>query len=159
VRTLAGSLTCAPEEVGEAVTRLENALQDARREAAHWRAAALDAEAARMAAAAERLGEVRVVLAAFEERAADEVRELALKLTAGDGMIALLGTTGAKTQLIFARSESVARELKPLLDRALTELGGGRGGGARVVQGGAGPATRARLEAALETARGLLVAG
>ena len=159
VRTLAGSLTCAPEAVGEAVTRLENALQDARREVAHWRAAALDSEAARMASAAELLGEVRVVLAAFEERAGDEVRELALKLTGRDGVIALLGTTGPKTQLIFARSENVARELKPLLDRALTELGGGRGGGARIVQGGAGPATRARLQAALETAREILVAG
>jgi hypothetical protein len=46
-----------------------------------------------------------------------------------------------------------------LLDRALAELGGGRGGGARVVQGGAGPVARARLDAALQSARPLLGAG
>jgi alanyl-tRNA synthetase len=100
-----------------------------------------------------------VVVAAFEERAADALRELALKVTEREDMIILLGTTGAKTQLVFARSESVARDLRPLLDRALAELGGGRGGGGRVVQGGAGPVARARLDAALQSARTLLAAG
>lgn len=156
VRSLAGSLTCAPEEIGEAVARLESALQDTRREAALWKAAALDAEAARMESGAAAFGGVRVVVAAFEGRAADEVRELALKLTERDGLIVLLGTTGARTQLVFARSENVTRDLKPLLDRALAELGGGRGGGARVVQGGAAPADFARLTAALEAARAML---
>jgi alanyl-tRNA synthetase len=156
VRSLAGSLTCAPEEVAEAVARLEGALQEARRETALWRGVALDAEAAGMVSGAETFGTVRVVVAAFEDRPADELRELALKITAEDGLIVLLGTTGAKTQLVFARSEHVARDLKPLLDGALAELGGGRGGGARVVQGGAGPVARARLEAALQAARNLL---
>jgi alanyl-tRNA synthetase len=159
VRSLAGSLTCAPEEVAEAVARLEHALQESRRETALWRAAALDGEAAEMISRAETSGAVRVVVAGFEERAADALRELALKITEREDLIALLGTTGAKTQLVFARSENVARDLRPLLDRALAELGGGRGGGARVVQGGAGPVARARLDAALQSARTLLGAG
>ena len=159
VRSLAGSLTCAPEEVAEAVARLEGALQEARRETAHWRAAALDVEAAGMVSGAETAGAVRVVFAAFEERAADELRELALRITTQEGLIVLLGTTGAKTQLVFARSENVDRDLKPVLDAALAELGGGRGGGARVVQGGAGPVARARLDAALQAARSRLGAG
>jgi alanyl-tRNA synthetase len=158
VRSLAGSLTCAPEEVADAVARLESALQEARRETALWRAAALDAEAAGMVSSAKTSGGVQVAVAAFEERAADELRELALTVTEREGVIVLLGTTGAKTQLVFARSENVARDLKPLLDGALAELGGGRGGGARVVQGGAGPVARARLEAALQAARNLLSA-
>lgn len=159
VRSLAGSLTCAPEEVAEAVARLEGALQEARRETALWRAAALDAEAAGMVSGAETSGDVRVVVAAFQDRPGDELRELALKVTEREGMIVLLGTTGAKTQLVFARSDKVARDLKPLLDAALAELGGGRGGGARVVQGGAGPVARARLDAALQAARNLLGPG
>jgi alanyl-tRNA synthetase len=112
-----------------------------------------------MISRAETSGAVRVVVAGFEERAADALRELALKVTEREDLIALLGTTGAKTQLVFARSENVARDLRPLLDRALAELGGGRGGGARVVQGGAGPVARARLDAALQSARTLLGAG
>ena len=159
VRSLAGSLTCAPEEVAQAVARLETALQEARRETALWRAAALDAEAAAMVSDAKTSGTARVVVAAFEDRPADELRELALKVTEREGLVVLLGTTGAKTQLVFARSENVARDLKPVLDAALAELGGGRGGGARVVQGGAGPVARVRLDAALQAARNLLGAG
>jgi alanyl-tRNA synthetase len=159
VRSLAGSLTCAPEEVADAVARLESALQESRRETALWRASALEWEAAGMVSSAETFGAARVVVASFEDRAADELRELALKVTEREDMIVLLGTTGAKTQVVFARSDNVARDLKPLLDAALAELGGGRGGGARVVQGGAGPVARARLDAALQSARTRLGAG
>lgn len=156
VKQLAGSLTCAPEELAEAVARLDAALSEARRDAAVWRTAALGAEAERMLAGAAEGPVPRTVVAAFRGRPADELRELALALTTGSGVVALLGTTGEKTQLIFARSEDVSQDLKPLLDRALAELGGGKGGGGRVVQGGAAATDPARLEAALDAARAMV---
>ncbi len=156
VKALASSLTCAPEEIPQAVVRLDSALQETRREVAAWRAAALAAEAARLLSGAPVEDHRRTVIAAFRGRPADELRELALGLTQGGGVVALLGTAGEKTQLVFARSEDVPLDLKPPLDRALAELGGGRGGGGRVVQGGAGPAEPARLDRALATAHALL---
>ncbi|HET9276127.1 MAG TPA: alanyl-tRNA editing protein [Gemmatimonadales bacterium] len=155
VQGLAGSLSCGPDEVPGAVSRLRASLDETRRELALWKAAALRTEAERLASAAEDRGS-RVVLAAFENRPAEEIRELALRLTERPGTIALLGTSGARTQIVFARSEDLAADLRPGLDRALAELGGGRGGGGRVLQGGAGPADRARLQAALEAARSVV---
>ncbi|MGH7560417.1 MAG: alanyl-tRNA editing protein [Gemmatimonadales bacterium] len=156
LRSLAASLTCSIDEVGDAVGRLQSTLQQARRETGVWKTRALAAEADRLAEPAPAFGSARLVLAAFDDRPADELRELALRLTERPRVLALLGATGPKTQLVFARSEDLATDLKPALDRALAELGGGRGGGARVVQGGAGPAERSRLDAALAAAREVL---
>jgi alanyl-tRNA synthetase len=152
LRDLSSALTCSPAEVPESVGRLQTRLQDAQRELARFLERELDQEAERMLAAARRSGELRVVRAGWTERPIEQVKGLALRLTTAPGVVALLGVTGGKTQLLFGRSENVALELKPAFDRALAELGGGRGGGARLLQGAAGPSDAARLEAALAAA-------
>jgi len=84
----------------------------------------------------------------------DEVKGLALRMTTLPGVIALLGVAGARTQLLFAKSEGTPVELKPVFDRTLASLGGGKGGGTRILQGAAGASSRERLEAVLVAAAG-----
>jgi hypothetical protein len=80
------------------------------------------------------------------------VKGLALRLTADPGVLTLLGIAGERAQLLFGRSEDVKVELKLAFDAALACLGGGRGGGARLLQGAAGPADLPTVEAALAEA-------
>jgi hypothetical protein len=102
------------------------------------------------------VGQVRVVALAWEGRAIDEVKGLALRMTTLPEVIVLLGVAGARTQLVFARSDDVPVELKPVFDRTLATLGQGKGGGSRILQGAAGPSTLERLQAVLVSAAGEL---
>jgi len=167
VRDLVASLTCSPAELPDSVTRLQASLQEARRELAAFRERELDAEAARLLLSPASdstegfpgmaiLGHLRLVSAAWTGRAVEEVKGLALRLTTQPGVIALLGIAGARAQVLFARSEDVTVDLRPAFDATLARLGGGRGGGSRMLQGAAGPADLARLEGALGEARALL---
>ena len=154
IRELSSALTCAPGELFASVSRLSAALVDARRELSAHRERELDAEAGRRLDTAQRVGELRVVTAAFEDRPMEEVKGLALRMTTLPAVIALLGVAGARTQLLFAKSEGVPVELKPVFDRTLATLGGGKGGGTRILQGAAGPSSRDRLEAVIAGAAG-----
>jgi hypothetical protein len=95
---------------------------------------------------------LHVVHAALDARAIDEVKGLALRLTALPGVVAFLGVSGARTQLVFARSEDVSVDLKSVFDAALAALGGGKGGGGRVLMGSAGAADSTRLAEVLDGA-------
>ena len=156
VRELSATLTCAPAELGGSVARLQESLQEARRALAIQQERELDREAAgRLAAATSRAG-LRIVRGVWSDRPVDQVKGLALRLTAEPGVVALLGVAGAKAQLLFGRSENLSLELKPAFDLALSRLGGGRGGGARLLQGAAGPADSETLERVLGEAELLL---
>jgi alanyl-tRNA synthetase len=136
VQTLSAALTCAPLELPAAVERLSSELTQARRALTVYRERDLDEEAQRLLqSATPSIGAVKVVHAAFDGRAIDDVKGLALRLTGASGVVALLGATGTRTQLVFARSEDVSLNLKPLFDAALVTLGGGKGGGSRVLMG------------------------
>ena len=154
IRELSSSLTCAPGELAVSVSRLSSALVEARRELSAHRERELDAEAGQRLDSAQRHGEFRVITAAWDERPMDEIKGLALRMTRLPGVIALLGVAGSRTQLLFARSDGAAVELKPVFDRTLATLGGGKGGGTRLLQGAAGPASRERLEGVLAAAAG-----
>jgi len=154
---LAAELTCSAAELPEALARLRSELQEARRENARYRADALGREAAQLRNRAKTSDGVAVVVAGFEGRTPEEIRTLVLELTGSEGTIALLGTAGAKAQFVFGRSEGLTTDLRPALNAALGSIGGGKGGGGRIVQGGgARPATLAEVEAALEAGRAAL---
>lgn len=159
VRDLSMALTCAPADLRESVARLQGALADARRELATFRERELDQEAARLLDAAPAAGQVRVVRGAWSERAIDEVKGLALRITTSPRVVTLLGVAGSRAQLLFGRSEDVTIDLKPVFDRTLATLGGGKGGGSRLLQGAAGPADVTKLEAALAAAEASLIEG
>ena len=152
VRELSAALTCAAGELPAAVTRLQTSLAEARRELGAFRERELDQEAERLAAGARESGPFRVVRLASSERPVDEMKGLALRITSRPGMVALLGVAGGRSQLLFARSEELSLDLKPAFDLTLAALGGGKGGGSRLLQGAAGSADRETLDRALEAA-------
>ena len=156
VRDLSTSLTCAPGEVTESVARLQGALANARRQLTAFRERDLEQEAARLVASARPTGSFRVVCAAWSERPIDEVKSLALRITSEPGLISLLGVAGPRAQILFGRSENLALELKPVFDQTLAALGGGKGGGTRLLQGAAGAANLEALAGALEAAEAAL---
>jgi alanyl-tRNA synthetase len=158
IRELSAALTCAPEQIADAVARLSAALTESRRALAVYRERDLDEEAVRLVATAVASGGLRVVRHAWAGRSLEEVKGLALRLTEQSDVIALLGVTGARTQLIFARAQESVVDLKPSFDRALAELGGGKGGGGRVLTGAAGVVDLPALAAALERAESVLTA-
>ena len=159
VRDLSSALTCAPVELPESVARLQGALAEAQRELKVFRERELDVEAARLLEGASSTGGFRVVRAAWSDRPIDEVKGLALRTTAKPDVVSLLGVAGARAQILFGRSESVSLDLKPAFDRTLAVLGGGKGGGSRLLQGAAGPADVAKLEGALAAAEASLAQG
>ncbi len=95
----------------------------------------------------------RWIARAFENRDANALRLLARQLTATPGTIALLGASGEKCALVFARSKDAAGDMNALLKRAFAALspdGKAKGGGsADFAQGGGVPATLAQIQAAL----------
>ncbi len=157
VQKLSTALTCAQPELPEAVDRLSNSLTEARRALVAHRERDLDEEALQLAeTASNRGGDLRIVHAAFAARSIDEVKGLALRLTVEPHVIALLGVSGTRTQLVFARSENISVDLKTAFDFALTALGGGKGGGGRVLMGSAGMVDPPRLAEVLEGAASTL---
>ncbi|HVU14376.1 MAG TPA: DHHA1 domain-containing protein, partial [Phototrophicaceae bacterium] len=149
---LTADLTCGLGEVTTAVARLQEDLKEALRALKTANGLLLDAEADRLAAEAPDHDGVRVIKLGFAERDFADVRALAARITQKPGRIALLGTTGEKTQLVFARSADLAQDMNVLLKQTLTLLVGGRGGGqAQMAQGG-GSGDQAQLAAALDSA-------
>lgn len=95
---------------------------------------------------------VRTIVRTFDGRDASDLRALAKHLTATPKTVALLGATGEKAQLIFARSKDAPGDMAALLKRALASLSpSARGGGsADFAQGGGTPADAAAIRAAME---------
>ena len=155
VARLSAQLTCAVEELPEAVARMQDDLQASRREIGRYQDEAFDREASELLAAAAGTNP-GVVVRAWAARPADELRQLVMRATAGPGAVVLLGTAGDRGQFVFGRSEDTALDLKPALDAALAEIGGGRGGGSRIVQGGGPAATIDAIDRALAAARAAL---
>lgn len=117
----------------------------------------IDFEAERLRAAVTPVNGVRVIVASFDNRDAGELRTLANSLVSVTGTIALLGSAGEKTNLIFARSADAPGDMNALLKSVLPMLQGGRGGGqTHMAQGGGGQAEMASVAAVLEAAKAKL---
>src|SRR5207247_3321594 len=114
------------EELEGAVTRIRDELGAARNALAAHREAELDLEAAALAGAASGRDGLTAVQGAWDRRPAEELRGLALRVTASPRTLALLGTAGEKAQLVLARSEDLTIDLRPALQAALATLGGDR---------------------------------
>lgn len=159
LRELGSRLTCSAAEVPAAVERLTESLEEARRTLKQHAERVLDDEAARLLTSSPGSGGARMVVRSWPGRPIDEVKGLALRLTTGPGVVVLFGVPGQRTQLLFARSENLDLDLKPAFDQALAALGGGKGGGGRILQGAAGGTDAAGLDAALAAAAAVAGAG
>ncbi|MEP7001507.1 MAG: alanyl-tRNA editing protein [bacterium] len=156
VRALSAALTCAPAEIVDAVARLSATVTESRRALAAYKERDLDEEAQHLRAEGSTHGDLHIVRRAFVDRPIDEVKGLALRLTDKPGVVTLFALGGSRTQLIFARAQGVTAEIKPSFDHALAALGGGKGGGGRVLMGAAGAADMATVDAVLLDAESLL---
>lgn len=150
VLELAAHLSVGHGQLAEAVSRLEEECKALRKERDALRDELIPIEAAAMLNAAEERGGVRVVRKAFLGREARSLRLLASCLAGQGRCLALLGSTGEKASLVFARSEDLTLDVRPLLSAACAVVGGKGGGQPGFAQGG-GPQVE-RLEEALEAA-------
>lgn len=113
-------------------------------------------EVGEVLASAQPVGDLRVVVQAWDDRAVDALKTLANLLQAEPGVVALLATTqNEKTTLVFARSADVDRHMGNLLRDTLKAFGGGGGGRPDFAQGGGIPPAQA--DAALQYALAALV--
>lgn len=107
--------------------------------------------AERLVADAVDVGGIRIVRHALPSADAELLRPLADALVAGPGTVALLAARDdAKAQLLFARSEDVEIDLRPVLRAALEPIDG-RGGG-RPERGQGGGTVPEGIEEALDRA-------
>ena len=150
---IASSFSGSQEQVEEAVGRLREAEESARRRLGEATALLIAAEARELVASAPTLGGLPVICRSWAERPFEEVRALA-GAVAATGALALFGVAGAKAQLIFAGGAGQV-DCGKLLRESIAPLGGKGGGSATQAQGGIPAADQ--LEAALEYARQMLV--
>ena len=155
INRLTAALTVGYWELPDSVARLQEQTRTLQSELKSVREQLATYEAAALLRDAAAHGTYRLVARAFA-RSADEVRLLAQKLAAEAGVIALLGATGEKAQLIFARSEDVALDVVPLLKQALEVIGARGGGRPNLAQGGGVPADLEKVQAAINAAVALL---
>lgn len=146
---LAGTLSVAPAELEDAVARVREAEERARKQLAERIGQLIVLEATDMMTRAELAGIVQVVRHTYVQRDLEEVRALA-RAIAEHGGVALLGLRAEKTQLIFARAEGLAVNCGALLRETLAQFGGRGGGQPALAQGGLPDA--AQLDAALAAA-------
>ncbi len=106
----------------------------------------LGVEAEKLAAAAEEVGELRLVTTLFENRPAAELRTLANKLRQNAEVVAVLATyDGTKLSMVAACAEGLNIDARELLNNHLAPIGGHGGGSPTLAQGG-GATNRSALE-------------
>ncbi len=157
VNKLIADLTCAPAEVNQAVTRLQDDFKQAQRALKAATHQLLDFESERLVRAAEEKDGVRIIKVVFSGRDAGELRLLANRLIETPGVIALLGTAGDKAHLVLARSANLTQDMNVLLKNVLPHLGDARGGGQpSLAQGGGVKADTTQVQSALDEAERVL---
>ena len=145
----AAEFSTAVENLPGAVSAVRAQLRQANRQIAALRREKLLGEAEEMIAAAQLVpGGARVVARALEADA-PLLRDLATRLTAGGGVIALLcAPQEDRCLFVFARSRDVDCDMDELLSRSARACGGKGGGKPDFAQGG-GP--QSMLQCALES--------
>ncbi len=142
ISSLARDLSVADRELEPALRRALAGEKEARRQVEAMRAELLVYEAQSLRQAASDLGSFRLVARAFPERAPAEVKQLASRLVAGPGMVALLATQAPAARLFFMRSPDVGADMHRLLQQVTRQFGGGGGGRPESAEGGGLPPAR-----------------
>ena len=112
-------------------------------------------EAKSLVETAELIGPYKLVLALFENRDSEEVKNLVKKLSKVDGVVALVGLKSGRGYLYLGRSPSVEIDASPLVMEACREMDGKGGGSPTLAQGSFREVSR--VEAALEKAKNLVL--
>ena len=126
-----------PEGILGALERQQEFLRTAQRELEDARAANTIAEARRLAESAEPFEGLRLVLASFRDRPAQELRTLASQMQGEPGLVGVLAAfDGSKISLAVACGENVRVSANELIRTQLAEINARGGGDARLAQGG-----------------------
>ena len=134
------------EDVLPAIEKMQVQLKKNQNELESLRGVVLGVEAEKLAAAAEMVGDLRLITALFENRPASELRSLANKLRDEPGMVAVLASfDGAKLSMVAASADDAKVDARTLLDNHLAPIGGKGGGSPTLAQGG-GAANKSALE-------------
>lgn len=157
VNQLANELTTGYADIEESVIRLRDEAKQARRLLKQQLSYSLSIEAGYLIKQGTRKEDTVIVAEAFSGRDLTELKMLANQVIEHPNSIALFGTVGESTQLIFARSDDAPGEMNQLLKQSLQVLGSATGGGsAKFAQGGGGSADMDRMHQALQRAVRLL---
>ena len=156
IRELGAHLTSGEGDILDAVQRLSADLKAARRAQHAAEEALLASEARRLFVEAADADGIRVVREVFDGGiwSADAVKGMAMRLADRPRCVALLGWSGDKVQLTFARSPDIPADMGALMRAACDQMAGRGGGRADWAQGGA--AGDAPLGDALDRAARLL---
>jgi len=134
------------DHVLSGVEKLQEQLKQAQHELDSLRGVVLGVEAEKLAAAAEDVGNLRLVTALFENRPAAELRSLANKLRSEPAIVAVLASyDGAKLSMVAACAEGINIDARELLNNHLAPIGGHGGGSPTLAQGG-GTTNKSALE-------------
>lgn len=154
---LTNTLTTSLSEISENIDKLRAENKQLQRTTKKQQAALLELKAVQLQQSAEKAGPLSVIAYVHDGQAA-ELRLLAQQLIKQPNTIALLGTTGPKTQLLFARSEDAPGDMNQLLKAAFAQLGSGSGGGKHnIAQGGGTAVSVAHLQQLLSSTKNQLL--
>ena len=149
---LTAALTCGMEELPQSVQRLQDNLKSLQSDLKSANQQLLDYEASQLLAQAAEHNGIKIIKLHFEQRDAGEVRLLAARLTQTPGTAALLGISGERAHLVFARSADLPDDMNALLKQTLTQIENGRGGGQPTMAQGSGTATVQQIQTVLDEA-------
>ncbi len=144
------ALTCGAEEIEGAILALQEDVRGLTRSLKAASGQLIAYEAERLLGETVETNGIRIVKKDFNDREPSELKHLAMQLTAVPSVIALLGTSGEKAHLVFARSADLPHDMNALIKQAFTQLGAGRGGGQpALAQGGGVLADSTQIQTAL----------
>ena len=159
ITRLAAEFTTGYSELEQSVTRLREEVKQAHRQSRQQRVELMQLLGSHLLHDATEKNGYRIVTQAFDDKDADDLKILANRLVEHPGAVALLGISGEKAQLLFARAEKGPGSMNELLKSALQVLGSAAGGGSpKYAQGGGPAADIDRVEQALARAERLLLA-
>jgi len=126
-----------PEAVVESVKRLQETLRAAQDELKESETERLAIQARKLIAAAQSLDGIRLVTAAFRNRAPQQLRALASILQNEPGVVAFIAShDGVKVTLLVTCASDTGVRANDLIRKALASINGKGGGDARLAQGG-----------------------
>ncbi len=156
---LAADFTTGYSELEQSVARLREEVKQAHRQSKLQRIELMQLLGSHLLHNATEKNGYRIITQAFEDKDPDDLKVLANRLVENPGAVALLGLSGEKAQLLFARAEKAPGAMNELLKSALQVLGSAAGGGSpQYAQGGGPAADIERVEQALARAERLLLA-
>lgn len=159
VSGVVAALTCKTDEIEPAVIRLQDDIRNLTRSLKAASGQLIEYEAERLLREMPEENNIRIVKRTYEGREAGDLKLLANRLIEQPNVVALLGSSGEKAQLVLGRSDDLPFDMNAIIRQALPLLGQARGGGQpALAQGGGVQAGVEQVQAALDAAEKMIKA-